>query len=100
MILRLKHATACSEGSSLKRYSPDHCIGRRLAFAGTLLALLAGLPGFSQTSAYQQTNLVSDGTAPAMQTDPTLINPWGIAIGQQTPFWLNDAGSGFPPFTT
>ncbi len=68
-----------------------------LASASATLALLAlsSSLGLAQTNAYQQTNIVSDGTVTAQQTDPTLINPWGIAIGQQTPFWVNDAGTGF-----
>jgi uncharacterized protein (TIGR03118 family) len=46
------------------------------------------------TSSYQQTNLVSDGSVAAQHADPTLINPWGIAIGQATPFWVNSQGGG------
>jgi uncharacterized protein (TIGR03118 family) len=45
-------------------------------------------------SSYQQTNLVSDGSITAANTDPTLINGWGIAIGQNTPFWVNSQGGG------
>jgi len=30
----------------------------------------------------------------AQQTDTQLINPWGVAIGQQTPFWINTTGTG------
>ena len=61
------------------------------------LALLLSLPAlaYSQSSnSFTQTNLVSDGSVPAHTTDPQLINPWGIAIGQQTPFWINTAGTG------
>ena len=58
------------------------------------LLLLRLLAHAQATSGYLQTNLVSDGTVKAQQTDPTLLNPWGIAIGQQTPFWVNTAGSG------
>lgn len=69
---------------------------RRGMIAAVLLVLgsLLVQPGSAQTSGYQQTNLVSDGTVSATTTDPALINPWGIAIGQQTPFWVNEAGSG------
>jgi uncharacterized protein (TIGR03118 family) len=61
------------------------------------LALLLSLPAlaYSQSSnSFTQSNLVSDGSIPAHTTDPQLINPWGMAIGQQTPFWINTAGSG------
>jgi uncharacterized protein (TIGR03118 family) len=61
------------------------------------LALLLSLPAlaYSQASnSFTQSNLVSDGSVPAHTTDTQLINPWGMAIGQQTPFWINTAGSG------
>jgi uncharacterized protein (TIGR03118 family) len=48
---------------------------------------------FAQTSTYTQTNIVSDGAVAAAQTDPTLINPWGVSIGPQ--FWIDSPGSGF-----
>lgn len=70
---------------------------RKLARAVMTLLVAAGLQSASavaQTNSYLQTNLVSDGTVTAKTTDSGLINPWGIAIGQQTPFWVNEAGSG------
>ena len=60
----------------------------------TALLLLPLLAHGQASNSYSQTNLVSDGTVKAQQTDPNLLNPWGIAIGQQTPFWINTAGSG------
>src|ERR1700761_3541097 len=57
--------------------------------------LLLSVFAHAQTSnSFTQTNLISDGSVNARQTDPNLINPWGIAIGQQIPFWINAAGSG------
>lgn len=66
---------------------------RRLQF----LVFLVLLPHFARAQApagYTQSNLVSDGSVKAQLTDPQLINPWGVAIGQQTPFWINTAGTG------
>lgn len=62
------------------------------------LLLLIFLPtlAYSQSgNNFTQSNLVSDGSVKAQTTDKQLINPWGMAIGQQTPFWINAAGSGF-----
>ena len=62
------------------------------------LLLLLSLPALAygqSGNSFTQSNLVSDGSVKAQTTDPQLINPWGIAIGQQTPFWINAAGSGF-----
>jgi uncharacterized protein (TIGR03118 family) len=54
--------------------------------------LVIGLVAHAQTSAYVQTNIISDGAVPAAATDPTLINPWGISVGPQ--FWIDSPGSG------
>jgi uncharacterized protein (TIGR03118 family) len=43
---------------------------------------------------YSQTNLVSDIPGLAAQTDPNLINPWGISESGSSPFWVSDNGSG------
>jgi uncharacterized protein (TIGR03118 family) len=59
-----------------------------------LLALVPSLAWAQAANSYTQSNLISDGSVKAQQTDPQLINPWGIAIGQQTPFWINTAGTG------
>ena len=41
------------------------------------------------------TDLVgSDPTVSAAQTDPNLINPWGLAESATSPFWISDNGSG------
>jgi uncharacterized protein (TIGR03118 family) len=62
-----------------------------------LLLLVSSLActvgALAQTSAYVQTNIISDGAVPAAMTDPTLINPWGVSIGPQ--FWIDSAGSGY-----
>ena len=60
----------------------------------TFPLLLPALVHAQTSNSYTQNNLVSNGSVTAQQTDKTLINPWGIAIGQQTPFWINSAGSG------
>jgi len=41
-----------------------------------------------------QTNLVSDGYAPAANVDPNLINPWGVSFPPGGPFWVSDNGTG------
>jgi len=43
---------------------------------------------------YQQVNLVSDGALPAAHQDPNLVNPWGLAVGPTTPFWVANNGTG------
>ncbi len=44
---------------------------------------------------YTVHNLVSDIAGTADQTDPKLVNPWGIAVSATSPFWIADNHSGF-----
>ena len=48
----------------------------------------------SEPTTFSQTDLVSDGSVPAEQTDPNLINPWGATYGPTGPFWISDNGMG------
>ena len=44
-----------------------------------------------------ETNLVTSGNAgsvPAQFTDPTMINPWGLAASSGSAFWVSDNGTG------
>jgi uncharacterized protein (TIGR03118 family) len=50
---------------------------------GQMLKLVPSLP-----ITYQQHNLVSDLPGLADRVDPNLVNPWGIASGPATPFWI------------
>jgi len=64
----------------------------RSAFLAVCSAMLS-ITALAQTSStYVQTNILSDGSVPAAQTDPTLINPWGVSVGPA--IWINKAGSG------
>jgi uncharacterized protein (TIGR03118 family) len=49
----------------------------------------------SQTTTFTETNLISDGSVPAENTDANLINPWGVSFGPGGPFWISDNNSGF-----
>ena len=46
------------------------------------------------TQRYAQINLVSDIPGLAAFTDKKLKNPWGIAFGPTSPFWIADNGTG------
>ncbi|HKE29573.1 MAG TPA: TIGR03118 family protein [Bryobacteraceae bacterium] len=45
-------------------------------------------------ASFLQTNLVTDNQSitPANNTDPNLINPWGISFSTLSPFWVSDQG--------
>jgi uncharacterized protein (TIGR03118 family) len=56
---------------------------------GQMLKIIPSLP-----LVYFQQNLISDLPGVADRIDPNLVNPWGIAYGPTTPFWIAAAGTG------
>ncbi|MGE5171075.1 MAG: TIGR03118 family protein [Rudaea sp.] len=60
-----------------------------LAFA---LALSA--PAFADTGNYEVTNLVADVPGVAANTDPNLLNGWGVAMLATSPIWVSGNGAG------
>jgi len=67
----------------------------------TLRTLLVGAVAFSSFAGtaradilFEETNLVSDGSVPAVITDHNFLNPWGVSEGPNTPFWVSVNGSG------
>lgn len=70
---------------------------RGLALAllgGAALALLVPSDVWAQAgeNSYVVTNLVSDLPGQAAHTDPNLVNPWGLTLGNE--FWVSDNGTG------
>jgi uncharacterized protein (TIGR03118 family) len=70
--------------SGLRRLTP-----LLLVVAVPLVATPAGAQ-----NRFEQTNLVSDLPGMAAFTDPDLVNPWGIAFGATSPFWVANNGTG------
>jgi uncharacterized protein (TIGR03118 family) len=68
----------------------------RLAAIGCALSIAQ----LASAQSYTQTNLVSNVAQPAnadgssVTVAATLVNPWGLARGAATPWWVNGAGSG------
>ncbi len=67
-------------------------IGKRLFALCLGLAATAGVASAQTAGTYQVTNIISDGSVPALVTDPHFINPWGISIGKD--FWINTQATG------
>jgi uncharacterized protein (TIGR03118 family) len=70
------------------------CAAPMVSLAGAAVLLAASVVPVSATNDFVQTNLVSDGALPAQNTDPNLINPWGLAEGGAFPFWVANNGTG------
>jgi uncharacterized protein (TIGR03118 family) len=75
-------------------------VSRLLKLPAVLAVGISLLPVVAKAQHYTQTNLVSDVTQPAnangtaVTVDPNLKNPWGLARGAASPWWVNNAGTG------
>jgi uncharacterized protein (TIGR03118 family) len=87
----------------MSRALPKKSILRRrgaIVFFPILILLLAGLGCRKLVQhflldGYEQTNLVSDVPGyGAVFIDPSLVNPWGIAVAPSGPIWVSDNGTG------
>jgi uncharacterized protein (TIGR03118 family) len=71
--------------------------GRRLLIALAVLfgvAVVAVSPlSAAPRNAYTVTPLVSDQPGVAPNTDPNLVNAWGLTSGPTTPWWVSDNGT-------
>jgi uncharacterized protein (TIGR03118 family) len=65
-----------------------------IAFGAMCLVSMAAPAG--ATPAFRVTVLVSDDPSahPAQSTDPSLVDPWGIASGPDQLFWIANRGTG------
>ncbi len=49
---------------------------------------------------YLVTNLTTNGSTGAPNTDPNLVNPWGVARSSAGPWWVSDNGTGLSTLYT
>src|SRR6266516_6293371 len=77
----------------------EHLSGRR-ARALLVLAVILGAAVVAvspltaaERNAYTVTPLVSDQPGVAPNTDPDLVNAWGLTSGPMTPWWVSDNGT-------
>ncbi len=66
---------------------------RMIALALALGVALTFVP--AALAQYQLTNLVSNVKGQARNTDPLLVNAWGVAYSPTGPFWISDEGTGW-----
>src|SRR5256886_1637941 len=61
---------------------------------GILLAVVICASSLANASSYKPAFLTADQSGFAPNTDPNLINPWGISFSSTGPFWVSDNNSG------
>src|SRR6266403_323957 len=57
--------------------------------------VLIALTIATASAQYQRTDLVSNQPGVAPNTDPHLVNAWGLVALPTSPFWVSDNGTGF-----
>ena len=69
---------------------------QRLSLLATVTCVLALSisPGVLSADTFDQTNLVSSVLGLAANTDPNLINPWGVSFSATSPFWVSNQNTG------
>jgi uncharacterized protein (TIGR03118 family) len=78
-----------------KPNSNDSSDSLKQALASVPLADIERFLDHKEQMTFTVTNLVgSDSTVSAPQTDPNLVNPWGISEPPTGPFWISDNGAG------
>ena len=75
-------------------------IGQFITATSIAAIMSAGLLHAADTNNYQATSLVSNEADEAPVQDPKLVNAWGIAAGDTTPWWVADNGSGYATIYT
>jgi uncharacterized protein (TIGR03118 family) len=73
---------------SLRRFPVQSATRRQTFSACPRLEVLEDR--LTPSTAFVQTNLVSDVPGMAATTDPQLINPWGLTASSSSPFWVSD----------
>lgn len=69
-------------------------LSRTLSLAMLALTLGIAPSARADTSVYEQKNLVSDRAGAAANTDPKLVNAWGIAFNPNALVWVANTGTG------
>jgi uncharacterized protein (TIGR03118 family) len=64
-----------------------------LVLAAVVISALASATSAASPNSYVVTNLVSDEPGVAATLDPKLVNPWGLAALQTSPWWVADNGT-------
>jgi uncharacterized protein (TIGR03118 family) len=62
--------------------------------SAAIVVLMVLASSFSFAASYQLTVLTADQPGIAPNTDPNLINAWGISFSPTGPFWVSDNNSG------
>ena len=78
----------------MQRFLGRNLLGRTMAFTLSLGLVLA-CSSSTALAQYKLAKLVSNQSGQAKNTDPLMVNGWGLAYGPGGPFWVSDEGTGW-----
>ena len=87
----------CAAGFHRALEEEDNAVHTHLRqLASITLALLVTAGTIRAGDVYVQTNLVTNdqSVTQAQQTDPNLIDPWGVSFSSGSPIWVSNQGAG------
>ncbi len=96
---RIREGRLAPTGVHMRKGGSKMIVCRRVLSGLLALAVVLGMElgaevESAQKGAYRQVNLVSDVSGLARRTDSNLVNPWGIAMVPNGPWWIADNGTG------
>jgi len=69
-------------------------LGKVSALLAMVLAVVVSASSTAHAQFYKLTFLTADESGKAANTDPSLVNPWGISLSPTGPFWVSDNVTG------
>src|SRR5207237_5799549 len=86
-------------GAALRKGYAMHIRRFPAAMLATIM-LSAAILGAADKNSYRVTILVSNEAGEAPVIDPKLVNAWGIAASDTSPWWVAEHGNGNSPIFT
>jgi uncharacterized protein (TIGR03118 family) len=68
--------------------------GRKMFITLTVMALIVCVSSLANAASYKPSLLTADQPGKAPNTDPNLVNAWGISYSPTGPFWVSDNNTG------
>jgi uncharacterized protein (TIGR03118 family) len=69
-------------------------LDKAFAAVAIVLALMVGVSSLAYAASYKAAFLTADQAGIAPNTDPNLVNAWGISFSPSGPFWVSDNVTG------
>jgi|SRR5579863_1137190 uncharacterized protein (TIGR03118 family) len=97
--MRFEGATLLLTGEHIKENRRIY-MQRRMIMLTLAIGIALMFVSSAAMAQYQLTNLVSNQVGQAKNTDPLLVNAWGLVHAPGSPFWISDNATGWETLYT